>query len=236
MHFIKEIIQGDPDQEHIHLRFKRYGRGEFAGPSIGIKEKSGFLKINASDGYAEALGEILAGEDCVFEFSGNIISRDDLTDFLEGQKIEIEKAAKKKGVNNYTVKANASSQTLRGLYEKLKGALVFLDIKSAGGKEFLKTKKKPPKPGSGADAKFCSAVLESSKKEELIEKICFDLDKKDFREASILHTYVIEDLAVPEEYKKDPAKARIHAKRKGTLKRMIEVDGVKRENEYDLLV
>ena len=77
----------------------------------------------------------------------------------------------------------------------------------------------------------------------LMDGILFDVDKKrvvsdkNSGGIKVSHTYVIKEMVVPEEYKNDFAAARIHAKRMGVIRRVVEVDGEKViEKEKGLLV
>ena len=63
-----------------------------------------------------------------------------------------------------------------------------------------------------------------------VYKFLFDYDK-DFSKAKVKHTFIIEELVVPKEYANDPALARVKAKRKGKIKRFVEVDGNSYEQE-----
>jgi len=58
----------------------------------------------------------------------------------------------------------------------------------------------------------------------------FDYNK-DFSKAKIKHTLIIEELVIPKEYMNNPALARVNAKRKGKIKRIIDLDGKTFEKE-----
>jgi hypothetical protein len=237
MHFILEIFQGNRNQDHIHRKFVRYGRGEFEGPAMVIKNSGGRLRINASDEYVNLLGGILTRNSSQgFNFSGDVISKDDVRNLLQELGIAIEKSAKKKGIFSFRVKGSLPAEKLSGLYSGLEGSYLFLDLTSTDGKSKLKTKKKPPKPGSGADLNFCSATLDSTLTDAIMNEILFDMETGGFREVKIYHSYTIDELLIPDEYRGDFALARIHAKRKGTIKRVVEIDGEKTEIEHELIV
>lgn len=228
MNFIKEIFRGDPGQDYIHQKFIRYGRGEFAGPLIHLK-KSNKIKVNGSGEYVTILGELIlknSGGDV--KVSGSIFSREEIKSEV------IFNSKKKKGFFSSELKGVYAVDELLPLYEGFIGGYFLLDLESAGFK--LKTKKKPPKPGSKMDGKFFTATLDNSLLNAVMDEICFDSGNKDFREIEISHTYRITELVVPEEYRNDAIKARLLAKRKGSVKRGVSVDGSVHESVKGLLV
>jgi len=93
----------------------------------------------------------------------------------------------------------------------------------------LSVKGSIPKPGGKIKDNFCSATLPLN----TLDEFAFDFDQN-FSEASIVNKFVITDLEVPDEYKNDPAMARLMAKRKGKLIRTITVDGNEIEKEYPM--
>lgn len=227
MNFIKEIFQGDSGQDYIHQKFTRYGRGEFQGPVIYLKRNSR-IKVNGSVDYVNILGElILKNSGGEVEVSGNILSRKEIKSEL------ILKSRKKQGFFNSELKGDFPLSELLRLYEESREACFLLDLKSQVFK--LKTKKKPPKPGSKTDDKFFTAVLDNTLLNRVMDEICFDSENKSFREIKISHTYRINELIVPEECRNDTAKARILAKRKGSIKRIVSVDDSIYETEKELL-
>jgi hypothetical protein len=227
MNFIKEIFRGDPGQDYIHPKFTRYGRGEFLGPIISLK-KTSRIKVNGSVDYVNILGElILKNSSGDVKVSGNIFSRKEINSEL------ILKSRKRKGLFNSELKGCFPSSELLKLYEEFREGYFLLDLESQGFK--LKTKKKPPKPGSKTDDKFFTAVLDNTLLDRIMDEICFDSENKDFREIRISHTYQITELVVPEGYRNDAAKARVLAKRKGGIKRVVSVDDSTYEIKEELL-
>jgi len=220
MNFIKEIFQGDQEQDYIHQKFIRYGRGEFHGPVISLKKSNKDIKVNGTADYVNILSElILRNSDGNIKVSGNIFSKREIKSKL------ISKTKKKRGLFNSELKGDFVSDELLKLYEEFKDAYFFLDLYSEGGRFKLKTKKKLPKPGSEIDDKFFTAVFDISFLNTVMNEICFDSENKNFKEMKITHTYLINELVIPEEYKNDAVKARIFAKRKGVVKRIVDVDG-----------
>ncbi|RLI93262.1 MAG: hypothetical protein DRO89_00405 [Candidatus Altiarchaeales archaeon] len=237
MHFIREIFRGNQDREYIHRKFVRYGRGEFEGPVIRIRNSGNRLKINASDDYVNILGEILAKNSSkALNVSGNIISRDNIESLLSELGIPIEKATGKKGLFTLNLKGTIPAENLSRLYSELKGSHIFLDLTSSDKNSHLKTKKRLPRLGSEPDQNFCSAIFDTSLTDAIMNEICFDIDVKDFEEIKISHRYIIKELLIPEEYRENLALARIYSKRKGIIKRFVEIDGRKTEIEHEFIV
>jgi hypothetical protein len=246
MHFIKEIFLGKEISEGTHKKFTRYGRGTFDGPSINIKKSDDVIKVEGSIDYVGLLGEIILKNFKNFKenfsCSGKIFSKEDKKGVIEDEGgIEIVKSRKKLGSFTYEIKGLFSSEKLLRLYEKLnKDSYLLLDLNSStDGKKkkwSLKTKKTPQKPGR-TDGKFFSATLDLSALPDLVNEVAFDVKKEKFdKELKISHIYMIQELIIPEKYKENFKEARIHAKRKGEIKRVMEVDGVKEEREVEMLV
>lgn len=229
MDHIKELVAGDQNQPHVHQKFVKYSKGAFSGPMLSIKKAGDNLKINGSYDYADAVaGVILKNSAGTIKAAGNIFSRTEIKTSYST------KAKKKLGVCNTEINAEADASALKNLYEQSKDATFLLDIEAAGAK--MKTKKKPPKPGSGPDDQFFTATVPANMIDAVMKDLLFDAQNKDFKEAKISHAYQINEIVIPEEYKTDAAKARTMAKRKGTLKRRVEIDGVATETEKALLV
>jgi hypothetical protein len=229
MDYIKDLVAGNANQEHVHQKFVKYSKGTFAGPVITVKKAGNNLKINGSYEYADTLaGLILRGVSGKIIVAGNILSKNEIKTALAV------KSKKKLGVYNTEIKGETDAKTLLDLYNANKEATFYVDLQAEKAK--LKTKKKPPRAGSEKDEEFFSAVLDASMADAVANDVCFDCAKKDYKELKISHEYTISELAIPEEYKNDPAKARLNAKRKGTLRRKIEIDASMSETEKPLLV
>jgi hypothetical protein len=228
MDYIKELLTGNQDQGYIHQRFVKYSKGTFSGPEISIQKAGSTIKITGSHEYVDAVtGLILRNSQGRIKASGSIFSKSEILTDLAG------KVKKKLGVYNTEIKGEADAKTLLDIYDQNEDATFYLDLETEKAK--LKTKKKAPRPGSGSD-EFFTASLDPSLSEALFRDICFDCQNKDYKEMKISHTYQISEIVIPEEYKNDAAKARLNAKRKGTLKRKVEIDGVATETEKALLV
>jgi len=232
MNFIKELFEGDSEQDWIHDKFIKYSKGEFSGPYISVKKAGAFLKISSSADYVNILGMLLVGTfSGTLKVVGAILSKEKIDTYLETIGLEIVKARKKKGSFTYKVEGEVDSNALAELYSRLKNGVLLLNL--SGDKVGLKVNKKLPKPGSKQNEKFCTGKM--GQNERIVNEICFDVDAGNFKEIEISHTYIIDELVVPEDCK-DFSLARALAKRKGSVRRSVSVDGSVHETEKELLV
>ncbi len=237
MHFIKEIIQGDPEKEYIHRLFVRYSKGEFEGPFLKVKNTGKNLKIYASDAYASMLGKIITHQaNTEFKVSGSIFSKENPEECLLENNIPIKKSSKKKGTYITEVDGEATGTPLAKVYDVLKESQLFLSLSPKQSKDKLKSKKKPTKPGSGTDEKFCLSTMSLTCLGPLCEELLFELEDTDFKEAELRHNYVIEEIIVPDEFKDDPLNARLNAKRKGQLIRTLKTDTETKEMKKEFII
>jgi hypothetical protein len=229
MDYIKDLIAGNANQEHVHSKFVKYSKGTFSGPMISVKKTGNALKINGSYEYADALvGVVLKASSGKISAAGTIFSKNEIKTDLAS------KTKKKLGVYITEIKGESDAKALMDLYNANKEATFYLNL--ASDKAKLKTKTKPPKPGSQKDEEFFTATLDAGMAEAIANDVCFDCGKKDYKEMKVSHEFTINELVIPDQYKSDAAKARLNAKRKGTITRKIEVDGVVNETKKELLV
>ncbi|MFZ2456635.1 MAG: hypothetical protein WAX07_09180 [Candidatus Altiarchaeia archaeon] len=229
MDYIKDLITGNANQEHVHAKFVKYSKGTFAGPMISVKKAGNSLKINGSYEYTDTLvGVILKASAGKIMAAGNVFSKNEIKTDLAS------KSKKKLGVYITEIKGEADAKALLELYNANKEATFYLDLQS--GKAKLKTKKKPPKPGSQKDGEFFTSTLDAGMADAVASDVCFDCGKKDYKEMMVSHEFTISELVIPEQYKNDAAKARLNAKRKGTITRKTVVDGAVNETKKELLV
>lgn len=229
MDYIKDLIAGNANQEHVHAKFVKYSKGTFAGPMISVKRAGNSLKINGSYEYADTLvGVVLKASAGKVTAAGSVFSKSEIKTDLAS------KTKKKLGVYITEIKGEADAKALLELYNANKDATFYLNL--ASDKAKLKTKTKPPKPGSKKDEEFFTATLDAAMADAVANDVCFDCGKKDYKEMKVSHEFTISELMIPEQYKSDAAKARLYAKRKGTITRKTEVDGVVNETKKELLV
>ncbi len=121
------------------------------------------------------------------------------------------------------ITSSVSSEELRNICRE--NDFVLLDITSEG--IAFRCKKAIPKPGKKLDGKFASATLPLELLDEIID---FDIN---FKQAVTSHTFDIKEIVIPEEYKSNPELARINAKRRGTIKRITDIDGRHEEKNIE---
>lgn len=227
MNYIKEIFLGKP-VDYIHGTFTRYGRGTFEGPAIKIKNGA-VIKAEGSIHYANILGQLIVeNTEQEFNVSGLIHARREI-------KVPLKTGKKtSKGELHVTeVNDKIHSDGLKMVYNDYKDAYILLELNPTSGNWKLKCKKKPPKPGGKLDEKFCNATLEANALQNLMDEILFDIKDKNFKEAEIKNTMVIDELVGTPELKKDSARFRLEAKRKGKIRRTLTIDGKKTETTHD---
>ena len=223
MNFIKQIVQGNVD-ESVHKRFARYGKGEYERGLLLIK-KGKNLKIKSSYDWANDFFLMIAENiKCDAEVDGKIIAT---RDFESEMGIEADSFSKRGKIYTAEIKAVLNPEQMKSIFEKFKGDFLLLNVKSNDFK--LKVKNKIPRPGGKIKDNFCSATLPL----DFLDEFAFDFDK-DFSEVQIINKFVIKEIVVPKEYENDPAMARLMAKRKGDLVRIITADGKTMQKEYPM--
>ena len=230
MNFIQKLFENNID-DLVHEQFVRFGKGTYNRAYVQIK-KSKELKIKTSFEFANDFALLIANfEKDPLEVSGKIFTLREIDpEKVEPLGIQV-KEVKKKG--KYKVidleKSKVTPKQLQQVYEAFKLDHLFLSLK---GKEItLSSKTALPKPGSKLLENFCTITLPLAFKNEFL----FDHPKEDFKEAIITHQYGITDFVIPEDAKQNPEKARLLAKRKGTLKRTVTLDGKTKEKTIPLL-
>lgn len=236
MHFLAAIAEGNPP-DWAHERFTRYGRGSFPGPKATLKKSGDKLKVTGTVDYATLYGSLLVDPSLVYSVSGKIYIRRDADDALSAAGLDPKKSKKKGSLRTITVKDTIPGKALAGLYEALPDAIFLVNLKATEkSPHTLKCKKSLPKPGSAPDAKSCTATLPADRLTDVLKAVYFDLDATDVKEASLDSTYDIEELVADDDVRKDPARFRLEAKRKGTFTCRITADGTDTVNNHGLLV
>lgn len=237
MNFIKKIFD-DAIDESVHLQFMKFSKGEFKNKAnVKVKRSGRKYSINTSAEFANELVRVMAekiGERKTI-ITGAIVSTSDLKGKLNFKEIK-----QFQGVKKYLIENSMSGKELIELingFPKCFFALTF-DVDEENK---LKIKPKAPKSGKPKAAKegeeeevvadFCKLITNDEK----IGK-SFVFEKQDFKQAEFTHTFVIEDIIVSNELKKekDFALVREKARRKGKIIRVGEIDGqkVKEEKEF----
>ena len=213
---------GENDQE-IHEAFIKYSRGTFEAKYIltGKKQKDKWA-IKTSAEYANYLVKrCLADVQKPLKIKGAIISTLDIKDKIN---FEIDKVKNYMGIKQILINTEIDPSDILELMDAFPRAFFALTFKSE--KNDLKVKAKPPKsakPSSKGDKKpkadFCSLKTTDP---QMTTDLFFDYPE--FKEISVEHTIVIEDIKIPKNVE-DPVQMRENAVRKGKIIREIMVDG-----------
>lgn len=233
MNFIKKIFDGKTD-ETIHLQFQKFSKGEFSNRAlINAKNSSGKFTINTSSEFAGDMIKIVAeklGNEKT-RVTGAVISTSDLTG-----KIKFKSKKQFQGVKNYAIENEMSGDEILKLIKEFPKVFFALSFGAPG--VILKIKPKAQKSGKpGKDdeapkANFCKLVTNDS---EIAKNFIFE--KPNFKNAEVKHTFVIEEIKIPDELKneKDFAVIREKALRCGKIIRIANIDGkeMREEKEFE---
>ena len=228
MNFIKKIVDGKID-DSVHLQFQKFSRGEFKDrAAIKVKKVKDKFTINTGAEFANELVRVMAEKlgKSEAKVTGAIVSTLDLTD-----KLEFKDKKQFQGVKRYIIDTKTTGENLIELLNDFPKAFFALSFEV--GEEKLKIKPKAPKSGKpkqgeeGPKADFCKLIT----KDKNIGS-SFIFEKEDFKNAEGSHTFVIENIILPETEEKDFAKIRELAKRQGKIVRNITIDEVKTQEEY----
>ena len=232
MNFIKKIAYNQID-ESVHLQFQKFSKGEFINRAvIKAKQSKGKYTINTSSEFANDFVKIVAEKlkESKLKVTGAIVSTNDLTG-----RLECINKKQFQGVKRYLIDSEMTGNEILNLLSEFPKSFFALSFSSEDSK--LKIKPKAPKsgkPGSkgGEPPKpnFCKLVTMDS---EVGKSFIFE--SPNFQEAWINHTFVIEDIVIPEELKgsEDFAKVREESKRKGKIIRKATIDGKETTKEIE---
>jgi hypothetical protein len=231
MNFIKKIFENKID-EKVHNQFTKFGPGTFENRALlDIRITAKAIKIKTSPEFTNELVELLANT--IKEkvpVKGIIFASKNLT---EESSIEFKEVKNAMGVKKHIVDSELTKEQILELCEKFPFNPISLSFETEYGKLKVKEKApKAPKAGKGdkkPKADYC--VLTTTDK-AILNNYTFDIQEP-FKKAFIQHTVIIDEIIVPEEYKNDFAKARIMAKRKGKLIRILTVDEKESKKEID---
>lgn len=232
MNFIKQIAKNKADK-YTHNAFVRYGPGEFEKEEFIAKKVGKNIKIWAGFEWCNSLLRFVASF-CsgVVSINGTIPTTRDVKPELEKLGVDFEEKRRygKKG-SKYEIKTTLPADTVRKLIDQLYDFYLMLDLK-CGSYSVKMKKKETPKIGTRVE-KFVSAAIPAEHMKEFIDEYLFDCGVSGFKSAVIRHTYKIDRILVDDKLlQKDPLLARLQAKRKGTITRVIEVDGKTIKKEY----
>ncbi|MBW3013781.1 hypothetical protein KY335_00895 [Candidatus Woesearchaeota archaeon] len=232
MNFIKQIANKKTDS-YTHNAFVRYGPGEFVKEDFIVKKIGKNIKIWGGFEWCNVLLKFVASF-CsgVVSVNGTIPTTRDVGPELKKLGVDFEEKRRfgKKG-SKYEIKTTLPADTVRKMINQVYDFYLMLDLKC--GNYIVKMKKKEtPKIGSPSD-KFVSAVIPVDHLKAFIDEFLFDCGVSDFKSVVIKHTYKVEKIILDEKLAaKDPLAARLQAKRKGTVIRVIDIDGKEIKKEY----
>ncbi len=232
MNFIKKVQEKRFD-ESVHLQFQKFSKGEFKNRAIiNAKFTGGKYTINTSAEFANELVKTLAeklGQNKA-NVTGSIIGTNDLNGILEFKKI-----SQFQGVKNYSIEKEMSGSEITSLINKFPKN--FFALSFSVGEDILKIKPKAPKlgkPGTKGEEvpkpDFCKLITKDRK---LAESFIFE--NPEFKNASIVHDFLIKNIEIPNELKnsEDFALIREKSKRVGKILRKAEIDGEKTIKELE---
>jgi hypothetical protein len=234
MNFIEKISKGERD-ELVHLQFQKFSRGEFKNRAVLVaKNTGGKYTISTSPEFGNELVRIVAeklGEQKTI-VKGAIVSTADLT-----EKIKFQEKKQFQGVKRYILEDEMSGKEIISLLNEFPKAFFGLSFSCSEDETVLKIKPKAPKSGKpstkGEDvikADFCRITTKDKKIGE-----SFVFENPDYKKAEIKHTFIIEEIIIPEEIKgEDFAVIREKSLRKGKIIREGLIDGEKFIKELTL--
>jgi len=230
MNFIKKLFNNEVD-ESVHRQFSRFSKGTYNDRALIEINNSKKVKIKTSFEFANDFVSFMAGKtNEKVKVKGAIICTRDISSDLG---VEVKNVKQFMGIRTIEIDNDLEGNKILEMINKYPDALFLISFDNNYGSLKIKPKSpksaKPGKGGEEAKADFCSLTTEDKK---IIKEFAFDVDK-DFKKLKINHTFVIESLEVPEEYKNDFSKARYCARRKGKIIRVLNIDGEKKVREIN---
>ena len=231
MNFIKKIFENKID-EKVHNQFTKFGPGTFENRSLlDIRITAKAIKIKTSPEFTNELVELLANtiQDKV-PVKGIVFASKNLT---EESNIEFKEIKNAMGVKKHIVDSELTKEQILNICEKFPFNSINLSFETEYGT--LKIKEKAPKsgkPGKGDEKPKADYCVLTTKDKEILKDYAFDIEEP-FKKAFIQHTVTVDEIITPEEYKNDFAKARLMAKRKGNLIRILTIDGIESQKEIN---
>jgi len=228
--FIKNIVDGNVS-DFEHKKFTRFSKGRFEREIIKINLVAQKIKVSSGFEYNDVLQKMLSKifvenkQVDSINVKGSVFSKSKEKPDVILNKLEIDFETKgKKRIIDETM----SPDKFKEFVNSIGNFYSLLNIKA--GIYSLSVKKSLPKPGKLIE-NFCKAIFSKSDLDFIHDEFLFDT-KEDFKKAIIKHTYLIEDIIIPEKYKDDVENMRIMSKRKGEIIRDIEVNGESFKKEY----
>lgn len=231
---IKKVFDGAFD-DSVHVAFLRFGRGEYKNKYlIEGKRQAKKWAIKAGAEYANDLVKLCLGKTSEpVEIKGVIVSTLDLRDEIN---FEIKKVSNFQGVRKHVIDSEINPSEILELIDKYPKAFFALSFKGDGFVLKIKPKapkaEKKPKEGEELSVDFCS--FKTDNKEDISE-LFFGVG--DFNEVFINHTINVNDIIYPSNMSElKPTEIRELAKRKGIVKRIVNLDGSEKISETEFII
>ena len=237
-YFIKDIFRnGGVVEDGTHLQFQKFSRGVFSNRAlVKIKRSGDKFTINTSSEFANEFVKIMALKlgSKTTNITGAIVSTSD----LKG-KVNFKEIKQFQGVKRYILDCPMNGNDLTKLINDFPKCFFALSF-TIDETNVLKIKAKAPKSGKPA-SKNKDGEEEEMKTPDFCKLITndkvfaqsFAFEKEDFKAGEFKHTYVIEQIVIPPQYKneKDFAIVREKSLRKGKIIREGSIDGEKIKSE-----
>lgn len=224
MHYIKDIYENKVT-DHAHQKFVRYSKGTFVGPLIKIKVTKATVKLSASFHFVDELLLMLADVigDRVIHIKGFLIWNTDLSSDLAKLGIKYSKVTKSRGIFKYVIDNDVN---IKHFVEAFNRYHVLISVKSEDI-SFV-TKSAFPKPNKPFSHDFCKVSFPGTYAKKLLADFAFDVKVENIKDFYAEHEIIIDEINIPTADTFD--EARRLAKRIGTLKRTITVNGNQKES------
>ncbi|MHA1672405.1 MAG: hypothetical protein ACTSYI_02145 [Promethearchaeota archaeon] len=259
-HYLAKLIENpnlkDPvgDAPDVHKHFTRYSKGAFEGPVFKVSRTKSKINLWSSHEYEDILLRFALQQcpDDEIKVTGKLLGASNFTPLME--HLNFSKAwfpLKSKGkTENYTTEFKTAETVDKQKMVDLaiKGTpyvYVLLTFTSTDKSVSLKIKKKAPRPSSknpeeaAIANKLKFASLKLNYDEEVLNAILNEvfpdfLDEipKVWKSITLQNIYNITDLEMPKK-KMSSRKFRLHTLRKGSLKRIIDIDKEIYKNEVE---
>lgn len=229
---ISKIFAGESDN-FVHMDFVKFSRGVFPNKYLleGKRQKDKWsIKAGAEFGNY-LVKKCLEGASGSLKMKGIIVSTFNLKDEVD---FEIVKTKNFMGIRQLVIDTEIEVSKILELMSEHPKTFFALSFETNNCK--LKIKAKAPKgaksPGKGGElpkADFCAL---KTKDKSIVNDLFFDYPH--FKEISVNHTITISDIELPKG-ESDPVMIRKLAKRIGSMKRSVIVDGEEKVSEKDFV-
>ena len=231
---IKKIFNKEFDEE-VHSDFLKFGKGEFHDKYLveGKKQKNKWAIKTGPELVNYIVKRLLQEANDKISMKGVIVTTLKLEDEIQ---FPIKKVGNFQGVRKIELNTEVAPQEILDFMEKYPRVFFALSFSVNGNDLKVKPKApKSPKPSTkgdaGAKADFCTLKTSNPK---IVKEIFFDFPN--FNEISINHTININQMIYPENVESlKPEEIRLQSKRKGFVKRIVNIDGRQEEKQAEFV-